>query len=303
MNSTLNNGVFAVATTPYASNGEQNLEALDQGINRAIDAGVTGLLLLGATGEALALTPDERREQVAHAVSTIDGRANVVVGCMGYTPQEVLEQIKTAAELGAQAAMITPPYYGGLEPEVAIEALRQVMVESPLPILVYNNPHSTGVDLSPEHLATLVDTGTFWAVKETSGEALRVRELRAALDAEGEQGTKVEVFVGADGIALEGFTQGATGWVAASAWLLPKECQKLMEAVQAKDWAHAVHVWNALAKPLGLIESSPAFISLLKKSLSRELVEQGPVRAPLPAATEEAVEELAEALQALKEIE
>ena len=76
-----------------------------------------------------------------------------------------------------------------------------------------------------------------------------------------------------------------------------------MEAVQAKDWAHAVHVWNALAKPLGLIESSPAFISLLKKSLSRELVEQGPVRAPLPAATEEAVEELAEALQALKEIE
>ena len=169
MNSTLNNGVFAVATTPYAPNGEQNFEALDQGINRAIDAGVAGLLLLGATGEALALTPDERREQVAHAVSTIDGRANVVVGCMGYTPQEVLEQIKTAAELGAQAAMITPPYYGGLEPEVAIEALRQVMVESPLPILVYNNPHSTGVDLSPEHLATLVDTGTFWAVKETSG--------------------------------------------------------------------------------------------------------------------------------------
>src|SRR5690625_7739339 len=88
MNSTLNNGVFAVATTPYASNGEQNLEALDQGINRAIDAGVTGLLLLGATGEALALTPDERREQVAHAVSTIDGRANVVVGCMGYRSEE-----------------------------------------------------------------------------------------------------------------------------------------------------------------------------------------------------------------------
>lgn len=303
MNSTLNNGVFAVATTPYASNGEQNLEALDQGINRAIDAGVTGLLLLGATGEALALSPDERREQVSHAISTIDGRANIVVGCMGYTPQEVLEQVNTAAELGAEAAMITPPYYGGLEPEVAIEALREVMVQSPLPILVYNNPHSTGVDLSPEHLASLVDTGTFWAVKETSGEASRVRDLRTALNAAGEQGREIEVFVGADGIALEGFTQGATGWVAASAWLLPNESQKLMEAVQAKDWAHAVQVWDVLATPLGLIESSPAFISLLKQSLSRELVEQGPVRSPLPTATEEAVEELAEALKALKEIE
>lgn len=303
MNSSLNRGVYAVATTPYLSTGEQNLEALDQGINRAIDAGVTGLLLLGATGEALALSPDERREQVAHAISTIAGRANVVVGCMGYTPEETLEQVKTAAELGAQAAMITPPFYGGLEPEAATEALRQVMVQSPLPILVYNNPHSTGVDLSPEHLASLVDTGTFWAVKETSGEALRVRELRAALDAAGENGSQIEVFVGADGIALEGFTQGATGWVAASAWLLPNECQKLWQAVEAKDWAQAVGVWDLLAKPLGLIESSPAFISLLKQSLSRELVEQGPVRSPLPTATEEAVAELAEALEALKEIE
>ena len=302
MNSSLNRGVYAVATTPYLSTGEQNLEALDQGINRAIDAGVTGLLLLGATGEALALSPDERREQVAHAISTIAGRANVVVGCMGYTPEETLEQVKTAAELGAQAAMITPPFYGGLEPEAATEALRQVMVQSPLPILVYNNPHSTGVDLSPEHLASLVDTGTFWAVKETSGEALRVRELRAALDAAGENGSQIEVFVGADGIALEGFTQGATGWVAASAWLLPNECQKLWQAVEAKDWTQAVGVWDLLAKPLGLIESSPAFISLLKQSLSHELVEQGPVRSPLPTATEEAVAELAEALEALKEI-
>ncbi len=303
MNSSLNRGVYAVATTPYLSTGEQNLEALDQGINRAIDAGVTGLLLLGATGEALALSPDERREQVAHAISTIAGRANVVVGCMGYTPEETLEQVKTAAELGAQAAMITPPFYGGLEPEAATEALRQVMVQSPLPILVYNNPHSTGVDLSPEHLASLVDTGTFWAVKETSGEALRVRELRAALDAAGENGSQIEVFVGADGIALEGFTQGATGWVAASAWLLPNECQKLWQAVEAKDWTQAVGIWDLLAKPLGLIESSPAFISLLKQSLSHELVEQGPVRSPLPTATEEAVAELAEALEALKEIE
>lgn len=303
MNSSLNRGVYAVATTPYLSTGEQNLEALNQGINRAIDAGVTGLLLLGATGEALALSPDERREQVAHAISTIAGRANVVVGCMGYTPEETLEQVKTAAELGAQAAMITPPFYGGLEPEAATEALRQVMVQSPLPILVYNNPHSTGVDLSPEHLASLVDTGTFWAVKETSGEALRVRELRAALDAAGENGSQIEVFVGADGIALEGFTQGATGWVAASAWLLPNECQKLWQAVEAKDWTQAVGVWDLLAKPLGLIESSPAFISLLKQSLSHELVEQGPVRSPLPTATEEAVAELAEALEALKEIE
>ena len=303
MSFSLNRGVYVVATTPFLPNGKQNFEALEIGINRAIDAGVSGLLVLGATGEALALTPGERQEQIERAVAATGSQIDIVVGCMGYTPEEMLEQVKSAAELGAQAAMITPPFYGGLEPEAATEALRQVMVQSPLPILVYNNPHSTGVDLTPEHLASLVDTGTFWAVKETSGEALRVRELRAALDAAGENGSQIEVFVGADGIALEGFTQGATGWVAASAWLLPNECQKLWQAVEAKDWTQAVGIWDLLAKPLGLIESSPAFISLLKQSLSHELVEQGPVRSPLPTATEEAVAELAEALEALKEIE
>lgn len=303
MSFSLNRGVYVVATTPYLPNGEQNLEALEKGINRAIDAGVGGMLVLGATGEALSLSQQERETQIKHAVSVTAGQLDIVVGCMGYTPEEVLQQVKTADELGAQAAMITPPYYGGLEPAVATDALLQVMTQSPLPILVYNNPHSTGVDLTPDHLASLVDTGKLWAVKETSGEALRIRELRAALDAEGEQGHEVEVFVGADGIALEGFTQGATGWVAASAWLLPNECQKLWHAAEIKDWTEAVKIWDLLAKPLGLIESSPAFISLLKQTLSHTLVEQGPVRAPLPTATEEAVKELAEALKALKEIE
>ena len=98
----LNRGVYAVATTPYSPNGEQNFEALELGINRAIDAGVSGLLVLGATGEALALTSEEREAQIRHAVSVAAGQIDIVVGCMGYTPQEVLEQIKTAAELGAQ---------------------------------------------------------------------------------------------------------------------------------------------------------------------------------------------------------
>lgn len=286
-------GVFAVATTPFQDDGSQNIEGLVTGVSRVIDTGVDGILCLGATGEALALSHQEREAQVRAVVQAAEDRAHVVVGCMGYAPEEVSGMIAKAKEWGADAVMVTPPFYGGLEPDTAVAALHSVMAVSELPVMVYNNPHSTGTDLRPEHLATLLDTETFWSVKETSGAASRVRELRAEL------GDSVEVFVGADGIALEGFTQGASGWVAASAWLLPGQCQRLWELARDGDWARAVELWNRLASPLGQIEDSPAFISLIKQSLSRRGVNQGSVRSPLPTAPSDAVDALLASIENL----
>lgn len=287
-------GVFAVPTTPYRTDGSQNLDELAAGIERVIAAGVGGILCLGATGEALALSAEEREEQIRAVVAAASGRATVVAGCMAYAPAEMSSLIAQAKDLGADAVMITPPFYGGLEAGPVIAALREVMSTSPLPVMVYNNPHSTGTDLLPADLAQLGDTGTFWSVKETSGEATRVRELREAL------GDDVEVFVGADGIALEGFTQGASGWVAASAWLLPEPCQRLWDLAAAGDWSEAVSLWNRLGGALGQIEGSSAFISLIKQALSRRGSEQGPVRLPLPTADTHAVEALLAAIDELE---
>lgn len=288
-------GVFAVPTTPFDSSGAQSAEQTAAGVESVLAAGVTGILCLGATGEALALSRQERDAQIRTVVDTAAGRAHVVVGCMAYTPTEVSAQIAQAQQLGADAAMITPPFYGGLEPDTAVAALHTVMSTSELPVMVYNNPHSTGTDLLPQHLGTLLDTGSFWSVKETSGAATRIRELRDEL------GTDVEVFVGADGIALEGFTQGASGWVAASAWLLPRQCQQLWDFSNQGRWDEAVALWNQLAGPLGQIEDSPAFISLIKQTLSRRGAEQGPVRAPLPTAAPDTVDALLAAITAMEE--
>lgn len=287
-------GVFAVPTTPYSDDGDQNLDALGGRIEEVLASGVTGLLGLGATGEALALSAAEREAQIRTIVSTVDGRAHVVIGCMAYTPAQMSAQISNAASCGADAVMVTPPFYGGLEPDAVIAALRPVLTESALPVMVYNNPHSTGTDLLPDHLAGLQDTGRLWSVKETSGEATRIRELRDRL------GDDTEIFVGADGIALEGFAQGASGWVAASAWLLPDHCQRLWELADSGDWAGAVDLWRSLGHALGLIEGDSAFISLIKQALSHSGREQGPVRPPLPTADTEA---LASLLDAIAELE
>jgi dihydrodipicolinate synthase/N-acetylneuraminate lyase len=287
-------GVFAVPTTPFGTDGVQNIEALTTRVTEVLETGVAGILCLGATGEALALSDEEREAQIRAVVDAAGDRASVVVGCMAYTPERMSRHIANAQAAGADAVMITPPFYGGLEPDTAAAALHSVMTDSPLPVMVYNNPHSTGTDLLPEHLATLADTGRLWSVKETSGEASRVRELRAEL------GEDVEVFVGADGIALEGFVQGASGWVAASAWLLPEACQRLWAHARDGNWAAAVELWHGLSAALAQIEDNPAFISLIKQALSRRSIEQGPVRPPLPTADSQALETLLATITALE---
>ncbi|WP_166970818.1 dihydrodipicolinate synthase family protein [Brevibacterium atlanticum] len=288
-------GVFAVPTTPFAEDGAQNLEALSRRIDEVVAAGVTGVLGLGATGEALALSPAEREAQIKTLVSAVDGRAHIVIGCMAYTPAEMSAQISRAAGWGADAVMVTPPFYGGLEPDAVIAALHPVLAAAEVPAMVYNNPHSTGTDLLPDHLAALADTGGLWSIKETSGAATRIRELRETL------GQDIEIFVGADGIALEGFAQGASGWVAASAWLLPEHCQRLWALADSGDWAGAVELWTKLGSALGLIEGSSAFVSLIKQALGRRGHEQGPVRAPLPTADTESLTALLDAIAALEE--
>lgn len=288
-------GVFAVSTTPYDSEGHPALDKLTPGLERVLAAGVDGVLTQGATGEALALTPSERQAQVQHTVEVVDRRVPVVVGCMAYRPDDVVDLIAEAAVAGADAVMVTPPFYGGLAPEAAIAALDGVLQRSELPVMIYNNPHSTGVDLLPHHFRPLMAHSTFWSVKETSGGATRIRELRAVL------GNEVEVFVGADGIAFEGFTQGASGWVAASAYLAPHACTRLWSLCRAGDWNRAVDLWNELSVPLGLIEASPAFISLIKESLGRFGLDQGQVRLPLPTATAADVAEVVEAIAVIEQ--
>lgn len=288
-------GVYAVSTTPFGPDGRQQLDILAQGLERSLAAGVDGILTQGATGEALALTPEEREAQVRATVETVAGRVPVVVGCMAYRPEDMLELIRGAARAGATAAMVTPPFYGGLDAEAVVDALGPVVERSELPVMVYNNPHSTGVDLLPEHLARLAGHEAFWSVKETSGAATRVAELRQEL------GEDVDVFVGADGIALEGFLQGASGWVAASAYLAPGPCVRLWQQAAAGDWNGAVDLWSRLSVPLGRIEGSPAFISLIKQGLSSLGLEQGAVRPPLPSASQESVEAVLAAVTAIEQ--
>lgn len=287
-------GVYAVPTTPFTTDGSQNLAGLGEGVTRVFDAGVQGILALGATGEALSLSDTEREANVRAVVEAAEGRGGVVVGAMAYAPDAVTGLIRDAQRWGADAVMVTPAFYGGLPPEAAITALSSVMDKAELPVMVYNNPHSTGVDLLPEHLAQLNEHQSFWSVKETSGAATRVRELRSVLRDD------VDVMIGADGIALEGFVQGATGWVAASAWLLPEACAQLWKLTSSGQWGEAVALWRRLGEPLGQIESNPAFISLLKDTLSALGNAQGAVRPPLPSAAAGEVKTLLESIDSLR---
>src|SRR5699024_11005521 len=136
-----------------------------------------------------------------------------------------------------------------------------VLERAETPIMLYNNPGATGVDLLPAHIGELARHESLWSVNETSGAATRVRELREEL------GVGDEVLVRAAGLALDGLTQGASGWVAPSAWLTPARCVDLWRAADEERWGDAVQIWDVLAGPLGQIESDSAFVSLIMRAL------------------------------------
>src|SRR5690625_3712466 len=128
-------GLIAVSTTPFGADGTQNLDMFRQNVNRAIEAGSDGVLALGATGEALALSRQERTAQLTALLEEAGDRVFTVAGCMAYTPARSLEMIAEAAELGIDAAMITPSFYGGLDPEVAVANLAEIIKGSVLPVM------------------------------------------------------------------------------------------------------------------------------------------------------------------------
>src|SRR5690625_3782211 len=148
-------GVFAVSTTPFRRAGEQDLDAYAEGVQRVLDAGVDGILALGATGGALTVDPGERGVQGRRLVEVVDGRVPVVVGCMGYRPEAVSAMIADAHRWGASGALVTHSFYGGLQPEAAAAALAPVLERAETPIMLSNDPSATCVDLMPPHIGNL----------------------------------------------------------------------------------------------------------------------------------------------------
>jgi dihydrodipicolinate synthase/N-acetylneuraminate lyase len=245
-------------------------------------------------GEAGSLSTAERREVVAAVARTVDGRVPVIAGVSAGTPAAAIALAADAAEAGATALMMLPPLgYRGDADEI-VAHYRSVAEAAGLPLMAYNNPEASGTDMGADLLARLFEEiDAVVAVKECSGD---VRRIPALIDA----APGLEVLVGGDDWALEGFCAGATGWVSGVADVAPRDCVALYEACRAGELDSARAIYRRLL-PLSRFDMTPKLVQYFKAAMDEVGFAGGPCRPPRLALRDAERAALADAMAVLRE--
>jgi len=250
--------------------------------------GCQGVTPNGSLGEYQTLTPEERARVVTTAVAAAPEGFTVMPGVAAYGAGEARRWAEQAAEAGCAAVMLLPPNAYRGDERAVVEHYREV-AKAGLPIVAYNNPIDTKIDLVPELLAELHGEGLIVGVKEFSGDvrrSYRIAELAPGLD----------VLCGADDVALELAIAGSPGWVAGYPNALPRSTVRFWEAATAKDLDIALPLYRSL-HPLLRWDSRTEFVQAIK--LSMDVVGRyggpcRPPRVPLTPEQEQAVRQATE---------
>jgi 4-hydroxy-tetrahydrodipicolinate synthase len=285
-------GIIPAVVVPFAQDHTIDVEALRANVAHLLDGGVHGLVVNGTMGEAGALSMDERALVLETVVGAADGRVPVTAGVSAASTAASCEHAVQARAGGAQGVMCLPPLlYPGTVKEIGAHYAAVAEAAEGLPVMAYNNPEASGSDLRPEVIAELAEAvPAIVAVKECSGDARRIAALLGA--------TRLEVLVGGDDWALEGFAAGSTGWVSGVANIAPAECVTLAELVEEGRLAEARELYQRLL-PLARLDMTPWLVQYFKGAMDAVGLTGGPCRPPRGPLGPEKEAMLREAVEAL----
>jgi 1-pyrroline-4-hydroxy-2-carboxylate deaminase len=275
-------GVYVATTTPFRPGDHAlDLDTYREHCRWLVDRGVHGLVPVGSLGEYESLDPEERRAVVEAAVEAAEGQVPVVPGVSAPSGVHARRWAEHAAEAGAAGVMCLPPVIHNATEEEIVAHFAEVG-RAGLPIIAYNNPFSTKIDLGPRLLARLAaEIEQVVAVKEFSGDVRRVSEII-------EVAPDIEVLCGADDIALESALMGATGWIGGFTGVFPEATVRVFEAGREGRLHDVLGLYRALL-PVLRWDTTPKFVQAIK--LAQDMVGQagGPSRSPrLPLADADA---------------
>ncbi|HEU5119079.1 MAG TPA: dihydrodipicolinate synthase family protein, partial [Isosphaeraceae bacterium] len=190
-------GVFPAATTQFRVDESLDVPATLKHLDRMIEAGVHGMIMLGTVGENGSLEPAEKREVLKAAVEHINGRIPVLTGVAENTTRLACRFAEDAKALGVDGLMVLPAMIYKSDARETQAHFRSVASATDLPIMVYNNPVSYHVDITPEMFADLADVPTLVAIKESSENVRRITDLKNVC------GDRYSLFCGVDDLVLE----------------------------------------------------------------------------------------------------
>ncbi|GAF84056.1 unnamed protein product [marine sediment metagenome] len=235
-------GSMVAMVTPFRE-GKVDNSALDRLVDRHLAAGTDALVPCGTTGESPTLSQEEHAAVIARVIERAAGRVPVIAGTGTNDTAETLRRTEQARQAGAAAALIVTPYYNKPTQEGLYRHYAHVAERSELPIVLYNVPSRTGVELSVATIARLHQRYKhIVAVKHATGSVDSASELSLASD--------IDIISGDDSLTLPLMALGAVGVISVIANLVPEQVKQLTAAALAGDWPTALQMHRKLY-PLG----------------------------------------------------
>lgn len=273
-------GVIPALTTPFHADLSLDEDAFARLAEMVIGDGVDGLLVNGCTGESWSLTTDERATIFRIAAQVARGRLKVIAGCSAITSAETIAKIDQAAKAGCDYAMVSPPWYVIPGPEEIMDHYRAVLDASALPVVLYNIPRRTGVQITPDMVDRLADHPKVIAIKESSKDwGILSQVIRRASD-------RISVFAGyASFFGLAALTEGAVGYMDSGTPVFGAKSPEFYRACVSGDLATARRIQIEMSSMLESFFGLGTFPSSVKASLDLIGRPGGPTRPPIKSLT------------------
>lgn len=282
-------GTATALVTPFAKD-KVDENALEKLIEYQINGNVDALVLLGTTGESATLTQSERRRIIEIAKQKISNKIPLIVGAGSNDTRHAIELCKDAQQLGADGLLLVTPYYNKCTQEGLVKHYSTIASVTSLPIIAYNVPSRTGVNILPDTFKRIIDENkNIVAIKEASGNMSQIMEcIRLARG-------KASVYSGDDALSVPTIAMGGKGVISVASNLLPKEMSDMTSSALSGDFAKASKIQLALLPLINALfcEVNPIPI---KQALALKGLCQNNLRLPLIPMSEQNIPKLKNAL-------
>ncbi|MGO0903805.1 4-hydroxy-tetrahydrodipicolinate synthase [Clostridioides difficile] len=289
-------GIICAMITPFDENQNINPQATCELIDYLIDKGVYGLFILGTNGECHVLTDDEKVEFAKIVINHTNNRVPVFVGTGGNSTREVITLSKRMEEIGASALSIITPYFVTPTQQELILHYKSIADSVNLPIMMYNMPGKTGINIEPDSVRELSKIKNIVGIKDSSG---RLDNMKAYIEAT--EGEDFSIFSGSDSLILDSLKAGGKGAVAATANFLTEIDIAIYENFMNGDLEKAQEAQNSIEE-LRRILKLGTIPSVIKKTVVLNGINVGTARLPVTEPTGESLEEIKQMVENYREM-
>ena len=286
-------GVGTALVTPFRQDGSIDEAAMRRLVRRQVDAGIHFLSPCGTTGEAPTLSHAEKLRVVELVVEENAGRVPVLAGAGGYDTRDTIALVHDMEKAGADGILSVTPYYNKPTQEGLYQHYKAIAESTPLPIVVYNVPGRTGVNVDVATLVRLADLANIVGVKEASGNVVQMCEIHAAVPDD------FILLSGDDPLTVAAMAIGGRGVISVASNAAPAEMVQIVEMAEKGDYASArrLHTWLLPFCMVNFVESNPIPVKAAMAAMG--LLEEH-YRLPLVPPSAAARDKIMRVLQSLK---